>query len=87
MTITDTVSGEIEATSSPGPRPSTWIGASKDVVPGWSYLPFQTYANSIYGDTVGQAYATKGDLNKGLAAWQDASAEYGTEQGFTVSTD
>ena len=63
------------------------VQASKDVVPGWSYLPFQTYANSIYGDTVGQAYATKGDLNKGLAAWQDASAEYGTEQGFTVSTD
>ncbi len=63
------------------------VQASKDVVPGWSYLPFQTYANSIYGDTVGQAYATKGDLNKGLAAWQDASAEYGTDQGFTVTTD
>ncbi|MFX5668637.1 hypothetical protein ABTE14_20460, partial [Acinetobacter baumannii] len=30
--------------------------ASSDVVKGWSYLPFQVYANSIYGDTVGQAY-------------------------------
>ena len=24
---------------------------------GWQYLPFQVYANSIFGDTVGQAYA------------------------------
>ena len=29
------------------------VQASKDVVPGWTYLPFQTYANSIFGDTVG----------------------------------
>ncbi|MGR0318674.1 ABC transporter substrate-binding protein [Agromyces sp. ZXT2-3] len=61
------------------------VQASKDVVPGWSYLPFQTYANSIYGDTVGQAYASKSDLNEGLAAWQEATVEYGEEQGFTVN--
>ena len=60
------------------------VQAAKDVVPGWQYLPFQTFANSVYGDTVGQAYATKGDLNDGLAAWQDASIAYGEEQGFTV---
>ncbi|KQO95713.1 ABC transporter substrate-binding protein [Leifsonia sp. Leaf264] len=61
------------------------VQASKDVVPGWSYLPFQTYANSIFGDTVGQAYANKSDLNAGLKAWQDAATEYGTGQGFTVT--
>ena len=61
------------------------VQAAKDVVPGWSYLPFQTYANSIYGDTVGQAYAAKSDINDGLAAWQDATVEYGIKQGFTVN--
>lgn len=62
------------------------VQASKDVVPGWSYLPFQAYANSIFSDTVGQAYGSKGDLNGGLQAWQDATAKYGQQQGFTVST-
>ncbi len=58
--------------------------ASKDVVPGWSYLPFQVYANSIYGDTVGQSYANSGDLNEGLADWQKKLVDYGNQQGFTV---
>ncbi|MFJ6418450.1 ABC transporter substrate-binding protein [Paeniglutamicibacter sp. NPDC091659] len=61
------------------------VQASKDVVPGWSYLPFQTYANSIFSDTVGQAYGSNSDLNAGLVAWQDASVKYGNQQGFTVS--
>lgn len=59
--------------------------ASSDVVKGWNYLPFQVYANSIYGDTVGQAYATKGDLNAGLSTWQDQLVQYGNDQGFTVN--
>ena len=59
--------------------------ASKEVVPGWSYLPFQVYANSIFGDTVGQSYAKSADLNTGLAAWQEALLTYGKKQGFTVS--
>lgn len=62
------------------------VQASKDVVAGWNYLPFQTYANSIFGDTVGQSYATHSDLNVGLQGWQDATAKYGEQQGFTVST-
>jgi multiple sugar transport system substrate-binding protein len=57
-----------------------------DVVPGWSYLPFQVYSNSIFNDTVGQAYADKADLNEGLKAWQKATADYGNDQGFTVSS-
>ena len=59
--------------------------ASADVAPGWSYLPYQVYANSIFGDTVGQSYANKADLNEGLAEWQRQLVEYGNEQGFTVS--
>lgn len=59
--------------------------ASSDVVKGWNYLPFQVYANSIFNDTVGQAYATKGDLNEGLQTWQEQLVQYGNDQGFTVN--
>ena len=60
--------------------------AANNVVDGWSYLPFQVYANSIYGDTVGKSYASNSDLAPGLANWQKKSADYGKQQGFSVST-
>ncbi len=59
--------------------------SAASVIPGWSYLPFQVYANSIFPDTVGKAYANKSDLNAALQAWQSSSAQYGTQQGFSVS--
>lgn len=59
--------------------------AAADVLPGWQYLPYQVYANSIFGDTVGQAYQSKGDLNAGLQTWQDQLVSYGNDQGFTVN--
>jgi multiple sugar transport system substrate-binding protein len=58
--------------------------SAKGVVTGWSYLPFQVYANSVFNDTVGKAYVSSTPLADGLKAWQDQSAKYGTEQGFTV---
>lgn len=58
--------------------------SAASVVDGWQYLPFQVYANSIFGDTVGQAYVSDTTLVDGLQAWQDASVKYGQEQGFTV---
>ncbi|MEU1351445.1 ABC transporter substrate-binding protein [Streptomyces sp. NPDC005775] len=58
--------------------------AAKAVPAGWNYLPYQVYANSIFNDTVGKAYVSGTKLGDGLAAWQDASAKYGKEQGFTV---
>jgi multiple sugar transport system substrate-binding protein len=58
--------------------------SAKNVVKGWHYLPYQVYANSIFGDTVGQSYANKSDLNGGLQKWQDALVEYGNSQGFSV---
>jgi multiple sugar transport system substrate-binding protein len=58
--------------------------SAQAVVPGWTYLPFQVYANSIFNDTVGKAYVSSTSLADGLKAWQDASVKYGTEQGFTV---
>lgn len=59
--------------------------AAADVRSGWQYLPYQVYANSIFGDTVGQAYQSKSDLNAGLQAWQDQLVSYGNDQGFTVN--
>jgi multiple sugar transport system substrate-binding protein len=58
--------------------------SAKNVVPGWTYLPFQVYSNSIFNDTVGKAYVSSTTLADGLKSWQDQSAKYGTEQGFTV---
>ena len=60
--------------------------ASSDVLSGWSYLPFQVYANSIFSDTVGQAYAGKSTLSAGLSVWQQQSASYGSQQGFSVTS-
>ncbi|MFC5058437.1 sugar ABC transporter substrate-binding protein [Saccharothrix xinjiangensis] len=60
--------------------------AAGQVAPGWSYLPYQLYANSIFGDTVGKAYADRSSLDDGLTAWQQALADYGNQQGFTVTT-
>ncbi|WP_104179696.1 ABC transporter substrate-binding protein [Arthrobacter sp. B0490] len=59
--------------------------SAQNVPDGWSYLPFQVYANSVFNDTAGQAYVSDTPLKDGLKAWQDASVKYGTEQGFTVS--
>jgi multiple sugar transport system substrate-binding protein len=59
--------------------------AAGEVAPGWSYLPFQVYANSIYGDTVGKSYVDSSDLSKGLASWQSALVSYGKQQGFQVT--
>ena len=58
--------------------------SAEQVVSGWTYLPFQVYANSIFNDTVGKAYVSSTPLTDGLKAWQDQSIKYGTDQGFTV---
>ena len=58
--------------------------ASANVIEGWQYLPFQVYANSIFNDTVGQAYVSDTTLEEGLADWRDQSASFGSDQGFTV---
>jgi multiple sugar transport system substrate-binding protein len=59
--------------------------SAQNAVSGWSYLPYQVYANSIFNDTVGQAYVGKSDLQGGLEQWQEAIVKYGKEQGFNVS--
>jgi multiple sugar transport system substrate-binding protein len=59
--------------------------AAGQVAPGWSYLPFQVYANSIFNDTVGKSYLDGADLGQGLASWQSALVSYGNQQGFKVT--
>lgn len=59
--------------------------SASNVVEGWSYLPFQVYANSIFNDTVGQAYVSGTTLQQGLDDWQSKLVKYGDEQGFNVS--
>lgn len=56
-----------------------------DVVEGWSYLLYQVYVNSIFGDIVGQLYQNGIDLNEGFVFWQDVLVEYGNVQGFIVN--
>jgi len=58
--------------------------SAKNVLSGWSYLPYQVYANSIFNDTVGKAYVSNTPLTSGLNAWQTASVKYGKDQGFSV---
>lgn len=59
--------------------------SAANVGEGWTYLPFQPHANSLFNDTVGQAYVSGTTLTEGLAAWQDVSVRYAEDQGFTVT--
>jgi multiple sugar transport system substrate-binding protein len=63
------------------------VAGIDDVGEDWSYLPWQPYANSIGGETIGQSYLNQTDLNEGLVSWQESNIEYAERQGFTVSTD
>lgn len=56
--------------------------AAENVTPGWSYLPFPVYANSIFGDKVSGAYSGSGNLKDAYAAWQTDLVSYGQSQGF-----
>ncbi|HEX8508886.1 MAG TPA: sugar ABC transporter substrate-binding protein, partial [Propionibacteriaceae bacterium] len=59
--------------------------SAEQVGQGWQFLPFQAYANSVYADTVGQAYVGETSLLSGLQAWEKSITNYGNSQGFKVS--
>jgi multiple sugar transport system substrate-binding protein len=59
---------------------------AKSVLPGFTLLPFQLYANSIFSDTVGKSYESNSDINAGLQTWQQQIVDYGNKQGFTVTS-
>jgi len=58
--------------------------AAENALPGWQFLPFQVYANSIYSDTVGQAFIGQGTIMDGMRSWQDRLLDFARTQGFTV---
>jgi multiple sugar transport system substrate-binding protein len=58
--------------------------AAGTVAKGWSYLPYELYANSVFADTVGKSYLNGTDIDAGLRDWQKALMDYGNQQGFTV---
>lgn len=64
-----------------------FLESSNNVPDGWQFLPWQSYAASIYSDTVGPAYVNSSDINEGLLAWQEANVRYGNEQGYTVNAE
>ncbi|MGO2095547.1 MAG: ABC transporter substrate-binding protein [Candidatus Microbacterium stercoravium] len=59
--------------------------SSANVVTDWQYLPFQVYANTVFGDSVGQAYLGKTTISEGMADWQATLEKYGADQGFTIN--
>ncbi|MBO0805311.1 MAG: extracellular solute-binding protein [Nocardiopsaceae bacterium] len=60
--------------------------AGDDVAPGWQYLPYQVYANSVFADSVGHDISAGKNLIPGLQAWQKSIVSYGNSQGFSVKT-
>lgn len=61
------------------------LDSSENVPSDWQFLPWQSYASSIFSDTVGSAYVNRTDINDGLVAWQDSNVKYGNGQGYTVN--
>ncbi len=55
---------------------------AKNVLPGWSYPPFEVYAVSIYGDKVKDFYAGTGTYADALQSWQDELTTYAKQNGF-----
>ena len=58
---------------------------SETVSPDFQWLPFMDYVYTNFNETLGKAFADKTDAVAGLQAWQDASAKYAKDQGFTVT--
>jgi multiple sugar transport system substrate-binding protein len=58
---------------------------SETVSPDFGWLPFMDYVYTNFNETLGKAFADKTDAVAGLQAWQDASAKYAKDQGFTVA--
>ncbi|GAA5019905.1 ABC transporter substrate-binding protein [Actinopolymorpha pittospori] len=59
--------------------------STENVSPGWQFLPYEVYADSVFSDNVGPAYTKKSDLAAGLKQWQEQIVSYGNQQGFSVN--
>lgn len=61
------------------------VEAAKRKVSKFQYLPYNPYAQSKYGDDVSVAYQGKKSLKDAMAAYAKTLAEYGEQQGYTVT--
>ncbi|SEE77985.1 ABC transporter substrate-binding protein [Ruania alba] len=62
-----------------------FVASDEAVLPGWQYLPFEPYANTIFNDSVGGAYGGDLSIADGLVGWQEDIVQFGQSQGFTVN--
>lgn len=60
--------------------------SAENVADGWQYPPFYVYANSVFNDTVGQAFVSDITITEGLADWEETLVTYAEDQGFTVTS-
>ena len=51
----------------------------------YQFLPFSTYAQSIFGDYIGKAYQGETSLEQAVAEYQQALVDYGEQQGYQVN--
>jgi multiple sugar transport system substrate-binding protein len=63
-----------------------FAASENDTLSGWQYLPYNVYANSVFSDSAGQAFAGKVSLAAGLKAWQKLIITYGNLEGFNVGS-
>ncbi|RSX52882.1 ABC transporter substrate-binding protein [Bifidobacterium goeldii] len=51
----------------------------------WQFLPYNVYADTIYGDTAGRAARGETTVKQGVTDWLNELVSYGSTQGFEVS--
>ena len=61
------------------------VEAANQDITQFQYLPYTQYATTIYPDYTGPAYMGKVRLEDALQDYGEALAEYGEQQGYTVT--
>ena len=51
----------------------------------FQYLPYNPYAQSMYGDYISKAYSRQMTLEKAMDSYARALAEHGTQEGYKVT--
>ena len=59
--------------------------AAQRKVSEFSYLPYNPFAQSSFGDQISKAYNKEITLKEAFANYGKALAEHGTQQGYTVT--
>lgn len=58
--------------------------AATDVTGKGEFLPFESYARSIYNDNMGSFFSGKDTFKAAADRWQKALGNYAADQGFSV---